>query len=180
MSGNKNTQDKVVTRDESSSVSPRFFDRYFDPVLLNQMSLMRHHLNEVFSDVRSNPWGVFHLNGGADGSSIWMPSVDVCESNNMISVSAELPGIPKENVKTSVVDNRLIISGEKKQELVEKDLPAGVHRSECSYGKFERSFALPRSAILDQISAKMDDGVLKVQIPKRPDSAFSAHMIDIK
>jgi HSP20 family protein len=103
----------------------------------------------------------------SDPSFDWNPSVAVSESDDEIIVKVEIPGISAENVDISVDDNHLIISGEKRQEVEEKD------RSYCcverSYGSFRRSLALPSGAKVDSIKASSRDGVLSILIPKSDD-----------
>ncbi len=94
----------------------------------------------------------------------WAPSVDIRETGDNFLVTAELPGLGKEDVKISYEDGVLSIRGEKKQEQEEKD--ANYHRVERSYGVFERSFRLPSRVAVEKIEAKFKDGVLNLALPK--------------
>ncbi len=96
--------------------------------------------------------------------SVWNPSVDLSETDDHYEVKAEIPGMKKEEIKISVKDNVLTLSGEKKQEIKKDDEKA--YRIERMYGQFERSFTLPKNVEADAIKAKYKDGVLTVQIPK--------------
>ncbi len=79
--------------------------------------------------------------------------------------TADLPGLKKEDVIVEVEKGRLLkISGERKAEKDEKDK---WHRVERCRGKFLRRFQLPENAKTDQVKASMEDGVLKVVIPKQ-------------
>lgn len=93
----------------------------------------------------------------------WFPVMDVRQCNGNLVVSAELPGLKKEEVKVEISDNALIIEGERKQE--HKEEHGGYHRWERNYGQFYRSIALPEGAKTDQAKAELKDGVLKVSIP---------------
>lgn len=74
--------------------------------------------------------------------------------------------------------DELVISGEKRQESEADD--EGYHRVECTYGHFRRILSLPEDADMDNISAKFRNGVLRVEIPRRKDSARSpVRRIDI-
>ena len=95
---------------------------------------------------------------------LWSPTVDVSEDKDNIMLTAEVPGLKKEDIKLSVQDNVLTISGEKKQEKEEKD--ADYHRLERSFGSFCRSFTLPTPVQPDKIKASYKEGVLKVTLPK--------------
>ena len=92
------------------------------------------------------------------------PSVDICETEEEISVLVEIPGMKKEDIAVSIQDNVLTISGEKKQEEEKKDV--NYHRVERMYGSFERSFSLPTAVQVDKIKASYKDGVLNVTLPK--------------
>lgn len=93
----------------------------------------------------------------------WIPTMDIERCNGNLVVSAELPGLKKDDIKLEVSDDALVIEGERKQE--HKEDHEGYHRWERSYGKFYRSILLPEGAKTDQVKAELKDGVLKVSIP---------------
>jgi HSP20 family protein len=97
----------------------------------------------------------------------WSPSVDVSETETEILFTAELPGFEKDGIDISVNDGRLSISGER-QFTEEKE--AKHHRVERWYGKFYRSFLLPKSADAEKISANLKNGVLTVTLPKKEEA----------
>ena len=94
----------------------------------------------------------------------WAPLVDITEDEKEYLIKAELPEIKKEDVKLTVQDNVLAISGERKYEKEEKDKK--YHRVERAYGSFLRSFTLPEDADGSRVAAEYKDGVLKVHLPK--------------
>lgn len=94
----------------------------------------------------------------------WAPLVDISEDEKEFIVKAELPGLKKEEVKVTVEDGVMTISGERKVEKEEKTKK--YHRIERSYGKFERSFTLPDQADGSRIAAEFKDGMLQVHLPK--------------
>jgi len=94
----------------------------------------------------------------------WAPAVDVVENEKEYTLSVELPGIQKENVKVTVEDGTLTISGERKFEQEQKDKK--YHRTERSYGTFVRSFAFPEDADPAKVIAEFKDGVLQVRLTK--------------
>ena len=94
----------------------------------------------------------------------WTPLVDITEDDKEYLIKAELPEIKKEDVKLTVQDNVLAISGERKYEKEEKD--EKYHRVERAYGRFSRSFTLPEDADGSKVAAEYKDGILTVHLPK--------------
>lgn len=107
-----------------------------------------------------------HGNGDKEAMTAaeWSPIVDVSEDDKEYVIEAELPELKKEDVKVSVQDNVLSISGERKSEKEEKN--KRYHRVERQYGRFVRSFALPEDCDGSKVAAEYKDGVLKVRLPK--------------
>ncbi|MGB5848915.1 MAG: Hsp20/alpha crystallin family protein [Ignavibacteriaceae bacterium] len=97
-------------------------------------------------------------------NAVWMPMTDIYEDNNAITLKADLPGINKEDVKISLSNSKLSISGERVQEKEDKD--AKCHRIERTFGKYYRSFTLPEGIKEDKIDAKFKNGQLIVSISK--------------
>jgi HSP20 family protein len=98
----------------------------------------------------------------------WTPAVDIAEHENEYVVKMEIPGVDKSDVKITMHDNVLTVSGEKKSEKKNEKESKGssFHRIERAYGAFERSFALPSSVKTDSIDAVFKDGILMVTLPK--------------
>ena len=92
------------------------------------------------------------------------PHLDLKEDENNYIAQLELPGISKEEVKISVENNVLRVRGEKKQERLEEKQE--FRRIESSYGVFERCFGLPQEIEDDDIIAKIENGILRIIIPK--------------
>jgi len=94
---------------------------------------------------------------------LWAPPLEVKHKDGNFIVTAELPGLTKEQIKVEVVEDALVIEGERKREKEEKK--EGFYRSERCYGKFYRSIPLPKGAKPEGIKAELTDGVLEVAIP---------------
>ncbi len=92
------------------------------------------------------------------------PAIDVIENENESLIVAEIPGIKKEDVKISVEDDVLTITGERKWGEV-ADVSRVLHR-EIAYVSFSRSINLPHPVDVDKISAEMTNGILKISLPK--------------
>lgn len=97
-------------------------------------------------------------------STEWVPAVDISEDKKEYVIKAELPDVRKDDVKVSVENGLLTISGERKFEKEEKDKK--YHRVERAYGYFSRSFSLPDAAEAEEVKAEYKDGVLHVHVPK--------------
>jgi HSP20 family protein len=95
-----------------------------------------------------------------------VPDTDVIERENEIRVICELPGMKAEDVDLSLEDNVLTISGEKQIEREEGSESDTYHMSERRWGRFSRTFVLPREVEPDRIEANFGNGVLTVTIPK--------------
>ena len=94
----------------------------------------------------------------------WSPLVDITEDEKEFLLKAELPGVKREEVKVTVEDGVLMLSGERRFEKEEKDKK--YHRIERAYGSFMRSFTLPEETPADKVAAEFKDGVLLVHLPK--------------
>ncbi len=96
--------------------------------------------------------------------SAWSPPVDVVDAQDHVEFHAEVPGMTEDDVKVSVSENVLTITGEKKTET--EDTKDGYHLSERSYGQFQRSFTLPGNLVTEDIAASYKNGVLSISVPK--------------
>jgi HSP20 family protein len=97
-------------------------------------------------------------------NAFWMPLTDIFEDKDKYTLKLDLPGIKKEAVKISFVDGKLSVSGERVQEHESKDTKC--HRVEKTYGKYYRSFNLPKEIKEEKISAEYKDGQLTISVPK--------------
>lgn len=93
----------------------------------------------------------------------WKPVTDISEGEKSCQINIEIPGVTKEDINVCLEDNILTISGEKKKEI------NNSYRTERFYGSFSRSFKLPNVEDKSQISAKFENGVLKITVPKLED-----------
>jgi HSP20 family protein len=91
--------------------------------------------------------------------------VDVKEDNGNLVVEADLPGVSKENIAVKVKDNRLVISGQEEEEREEES--ENYYRRERSRRGVSRTITLPEDVKNEEAKAKMEDGVLRVTLPKK-------------
>ncbi len=95
----------------------------------------------------------------------WSPPVDIYETQTGFVLTAEVPGVSLADLELKVVDDTLILKGER--QWTHDPNGENIHRLENSYGKFERTFSLSERIDADNISADLERGVLKVTLPKR-------------
>jgi HSP20 family protein len=93
----------------------------------------------------------------------WSPDVDISQDDREYLLKADLPEMKKEDVKVTVEDGILCVSGERKSE--KEDQKTKFHRIERSFGNFRRSFTLPEDTDSTKVTADFRDGVLKVHLP---------------
>ena len=93
----------------------------------------------------------------------WSPEVDISEDDHGYLLKADLPEMKKDDVRVTVEDGILCVSGERKGE--KEDHKRKFHRIERSFGNFRRSFTLPEDADSTKVTADFRDGVLKVHLP---------------
>ena len=103
----------------------------------------------------------------APGPSGWIPPIDVHETAEEYVITAELPGLERNDVRIQVGDGRVQISGERR----ERDIPCEqYHRVERGHGSFSRTFELPLPVDAGRVTADLRDGVLIVICPKATDT----------
>lgn len=108
-------------------------------------------------------------NGNGEGGGVWLPSVDVKETDKDLTFIAELPGMEEKDVQVELSGDLLTIRGERafnKEEKKEDYL-----RIERSYGSFQRTFPINAPVKSDQIAAHFKDGILTVKVPKAEGTA---------
>jgi len=126
-------------------------------------------LDEVQNRLGSFFGGTFPRFGNGNGGlklADWSPQVDIVEDEKEYLIKADLPEMKKDEIKVSVENGMLSVSGERKTEKEEKNKK--FHRTERSYGRFERTFMVPEDADGAKVKAEFKEGVLRVHLPKNP------------
>lgn len=119
------------------------------------------------------------ISGNASMSaSTFSPRVDITEKNGHYELTAELPGVNKQDIEVTLDNGMLTITAESRSEdKEEKD--GRVIRQERRYGKYTRSFTLGNDIKEKDIKAEFNDGVLKLSVPKVEQKAPVSHRIDV-
>ena len=131
-------------------------------------------LPSIFNDFLENEWM------GRPGSTA--PAINVKESKDAYTVEVAAPGMTKSDFNVSIdADNNLAISMEKKEEKKEERHDARYLRREFSYAKFQQTMILPDDVDKDRITAKVENGVLLIGLPKvsREEVRRFGHNIEI-
>ena len=116
--------------------------------------------------LRHNPFAMVRRIGGdfTQGSQRF-PAINLWQSEDSATITAELPGVEAGDIDISVKDNTLAFSGERKP--VEVDDKARWHRRERAWGKFSRAVRVPFNVDPDKTEARMNNGVLEVTVHRR-------------
>lgn len=104
---------------------------------------------------------------------------DIKDNGNEYLLEADLPGFKKEDIDVNLENNYLTIKAERKAENEEKDKKGRYIRCERSYGSFVRSFDVS-DVDTDKITASYEDGVLKLNMPKKENALPTAKKLEIK
>ena len=129
---------------------------------LSPLEAIRRDLDLIFDDI--SPFSKMRRGNGGSGMQLWAPDADMSETDDAYMLSVDLPGISRDDVEVSYSDNRLTVSGQRKEETKEEE--EDFIRQERYVGKFSRTFTLPTEVKEDQIKASFKDGVLTVNVPK--------------
>jgi HSP20 family protein len=117
-------------------------------------------MNRLFNTVFDAPAPA----GNAGAMRRWVPAMDLVETDDSFVLRADLPGMTQEDVKIELEENVLTVSGERKSQHEIKQ--EGYHRVERAFGSFSRSLTLPKGVDADAVTAKFDNGVLEISVPK--------------
>lgn len=126
----------------------------FDP--LNEL------MDDIFKGFLVRP---MYYEGESRGTTLRM-KVDIAESNGAYIVTAEIPGIKKEDVQITIDGAQVTLAAEVKRER-EVSAEERVLHAERVFGKLTRSFTLPQEVDEQTAQAKLRDGVLELTLPKK-------------
>jgi HSP20 family protein len=142
---------------------------------LGEMDDAQNLLNRIF--LGDFPSGIG--SGEIDSLAVadWSPEIDISEDDQGYLLKADLPEMKKGDVRVTVEDGVLSVSGERKTQ--KEDSKKKFHRIERSFGTFRRSFTLPEDADSTKVTAKFRDGVLKVHLPTTPVAKSKATQVKV-
>ena len=115
--------------------------------------------------------------GDLGATALWAPHVDVVERDGKLLISADLPGVKKEDVKVEINPDSVTLQGQRRQEKSSSD--RGFYQSERSYGSFYRTIPLPEGVNTEKASATFRDGVLQIEVPA-PSQQSRGRTLEVK
>ena len=130
------------------------------------MRLFNEELSRLFREV-SSPGSTLALRSSDERAAVWSPQVDVSERDGQLVIRADLPGMDKGDVEIDLLDDSIVLRGERREE--RKEERQGIFHTEVSYGTFYRRIPLPDGTDLSTAKASFNNGVLEitVQAPER-------------
>ncbi|WP_243371598.1 Hsp20/alpha crystallin family protein [Geotalea sp. SG265] len=174
---------KPATRElEKKPVSSGTYETKPTTIERNILSTL-HEMERMFDETIHRPFFGFnmvpfrHMFEELGSFGTFTPTCDIFESGNELVVKSDLPGMSREDVKVTIMDNNLIIEGERKSE--EKVERKDYLRVERTHGSFSRRIALPEGIDSEQIKASFKDGVLEIRVPKT-ETKTSARQIKLE
>ncbi len=137
-------------------------------------------LPSIFDDMFKTDW-MDNGNNGMSRIGTSVPAVNIAENDESFILEVAAPGMSKKDFNLELDNGVLTISSEVKKEDEKKENGGRFTRREFSYTSFKRAFSLPETVDPEKISAKYNEGVLKIELPKREDAKVQAkRMMDIK
>jgi len=138
---------------------------------------LQREVNQLFDDFfRGFDVTPFRL--GGDRLRAFSPSIDIKENDKEVSIKAELPGMDEKDIEVNLLEDRLTIKGEKKEE--KEDKGSDYYRMERSYGSFSRVINLPDLVDTKKAEATFKNGVLSITLPKTEEAKVKGKKIPIK
>ena len=128
-------------------------------------SLTTNQSNDPFQGLRFFEDAITRLMSEPRASRPWSPAVDILETEDAVTLKADLPDVHTDDIDIRVENGTLTLKGQRK--FVKEENVKGYHRIERSFGDFVRSFALPPTVQTDKVAADYKNGVLTINLPKK-------------
>lgn len=106
------------------------------------------------------------------------PALDIIDEKDSFKIKVEMPGLEKEDVKISISDELLIIEGEKT--LLKQDKDKNYRMREINWGNYKRNIVLPSALEVENAKALFKNGVLSIDIPKKPENVKQPRTLEIE
>lgn len=144
----------------------------FDP--FRDMASLQDEVERMFRETFGDASG----RRAVTSAGAWSPALDVEESEDDFTLHIELPGVSPDEVDVSLEENVLTVTGERS--FYNEKEAEGFHRVERHFGRFHRAVRLPDRVDPDMVQASYEDGILKIVVPKAPESKPRRIQIETK
>ena len=131
---------------------------------LSPLAALRSEMDRLFDSFFREPLGALDWPFGGERG--WSPALDIAESEEEVTVRAEVPGVDPADLQVSVCQGQLILAGEKKESSEQKG--EDFYHTETRYGTFRRSIPLPEAVDPQKVDAEYSNGVLVIHLKKSP------------
>ncbi len=125
-------------------------------------------LSDIFEDFERRLYTPFKHDG-------FIPAANITENEKSFDIEIAAPGLKKEDFKINLENNVLTVSTEKEAE--KKEETKNYTRKEFVYGSFCRSFTMPKTVETDQIKASYENGILKLELPKKEETKITKEIV---
>jgi len=123
---------------------------------------LKAEMDRLFDAFTREPFGGLQWPFGSPGQ--WSPAIDIAESDQELTVRAEVPGMRPEDLEVTISGNQLVLAGEKKESAEKSD--KGFYHTESHYGSFRRCIPLPQVVDPGKVRADYADGVVTIHLEK--------------
>jgi HSP20 family protein len=137
---------------------------------------LRSEMDRLFDTFLREPLGA--IDWPLVGQGRWSPTIDVAETDEEVTVRAELPGMDPKDLDVSISGNQLVLSGEKKES--SEDKGKDYYHSESRYGSFRRAVRLPEGTDAEHVDAQYANGVLTLHLKKTPSAVPKRIEVKVK
>jgi len=134
-----------------------------------QLSNIRSELDRFFEDMAGAT--------ASDRTASWRPSTDIVETANRYEIHLDLPGFDRDDIEVTVNEGVLTVEG--RRTVAADEDGRTFHLRERAAGRFSRSFSLPTSVNPENVEARIDHGVLRIDLPKEERARARRVEVDI-
>ncbi|MFX1362167.1 MAG: Hsp20/alpha crystallin family protein [Promethearchaeota archaeon] len=128
--------------------------------IFDELRRMRKAIDSMFKDF----FGARFSESDLSEADVWTPPADITETENEIIITADIPGVSKEDIDLRISEDTLEIGAQVRHE--EKEEDQGYLRQERRYRRFYRRLPMPMAVKPEEAKAKYNNGVLEIRIPK--------------
>jgi len=129
---------------------------------ISPLTALRSEMDRLFDAFFREPWGGIDWPFAAGRA--WTPAVDVAETEDEVTIRAELPGVDPKDLSISLTENQLVLAGEKKESAERKG--KDFCQTETRYGSFRRSIPVPAAVDSEKVEADYANGVVTIRLKK--------------